>query len=127
MGEDSPEYRVSIEQKPGYLHARVTGRNSPENVTRYMEEIHRECVRRNCFRVLIEERLEGPRLATSEVFRIMAEGSRKAAGQLKAIAFVEVADAGGQMQFAETVAVNRGLPVAVFSTVEAAEEWLRSK
>ena len=120
-------YRAAIEQKGGYLHAKVTGRNSLENVVRYMEEIHRECERVGCFRVLIEERLEGPRLATSEVFRIMADGSRKAGGQLKAIAFVEVAAAGGQMQFAETVAVNRGLPVAVFPTVEAAEEWLRSK
>jgi hypothetical protein len=28
------------------------------------------------------------------------------------------------MKFAETVAVNRGLPVKVFSTVSDAEKWL---
>jgi hypothetical protein len=28
------------------------------------------------------------------------------------------------MKFAETVAVNRGLPVTVFSSVRQAEEWL---
>ena len=28
------------------------------------------------------------------------------------------------MQFAETVAVNRRVPVAVFSNVEDAEQWL---
>lgn len=127
MEDASEEYRVAIEQKPGYLHARVTGRNSPENVTRYMDEIHRECARRDCFRVLIEEHLEGPRLGTPEVFRIMAEGSRKARGEMKAIAFVDVSSAENLMQFAETVAINRGLPVAVFPTVAAAEEWLSNE
>jgi hypothetical protein len=28
------------------------------------------------------------------------------------------------MEFAETVAVNRGLPIAVFATVSEAREWL---
>jgi hypothetical protein len=31
------------------------------------------------------------------------------------------------MHFAETVAVNRGLPMAVFSTVAEAEKWLQNK
>jgi hypothetical protein len=31
------------------------------------------------------------------------------------------------MKFAETVAVNRGLPVTVFSSVSDAEKWLQSK
>ena len=61
-------YKLTIDQKPGYLHVAVTGRNSSENVVRYMEEVIRECTARRCFRVLIEERLEGPRLGTIEVF-----------------------------------------------------------
>ena len=61
-------YKLTIEQKPGYLHLAVTGRNSGENVVRYMEEVIRECTARRCFRVLIEERLEGPRPGTIEVF-----------------------------------------------------------
>lgn len=117
-------YKLAIDQKASYLHAIVTGRNSIENVMLYMAEIHRECSLRGCFRVLIEERLEGPRLGTQEVFQIVSEGSQKARGMLKAIAFVNVNAEGGLMQFAETAAVNRGLPVAVFPTVAAAEEWL---
>jgi len=61
-------YKLTIDQKPGYLQVAVTGRNSSENVVRYMEEVIRECTARRCFRVLIEERLEGPRLGTIEVF-----------------------------------------------------------
>jgi hypothetical protein len=74
--------------------------------------------------VLIEERLEGPRLGTLDVFEIVSQGSSRALGILQAIAYVDVNAAGDLMQFAETVAVNRALPVTVFSTVADAERWL---
>lgn len=117
-------YKLTIHQKPAYLHAVVTGRNTRENVAQYLEEIRRESIARNCFRVLVEERLEGPRLGTTDVFQIVSEGSSKASGTYKAFAYVDVNATGGLMQFAETVAVNRGLPVVVFSTVADAEKWL---
>jgi hypothetical protein len=117
-------YQLTIHQKPTYLHAVVTGRNSRENVERYLAELLRECTARNCSRVLIEERLEGPRLQTVDVFEIATEGSRNARQKMRAIAYVDVNAAGELMHFAETVAVNRSLPVAVFSTVADAERWL---
>jgi len=117
-------YKLTIDQKPTYLHVIVTGRNSRENVMRYLEETLRECTARSCFRVLIEERLDGPRLGTLDVFQIVSEASSKADGIVKAIAFVDVNAESNMMQFAETVAVNRGVPVVVFSTVAKAEKWL---
>jgi hypothetical protein len=117
-------YKLTISQKPTYLHAFVTGRNSRENVTRYLQEIRGECIARGCFRVLVEERLEGPRFGAMDVFQIAMEGSSKASGTYKAFAYVDVNADGDLMQFAETVAVNRGVPVAVFSTVADAERWL---
>ena len=75
-------------------------------------------------RVLIEERLEGPRLGTMDVYQIAAEGADRAKGLFEAIAYVDVNARGGQMKFAETVAVNRGLPVTVFASVDDAREWL---
>jgi hypothetical protein len=120
-------YQLTIDPKPAYLHATVTGRNSRDNVARYMDEILRECIARRCFRVLIEERLEGPRLGTMEVYQIVSEGSDKAMGLLQAIAYVDVNAQRGFMQFAETVAVNRALPLAVFRTVADAENWLLEK
>jgi hypothetical protein len=116
-------YELKIDQKPTYLHAVVTGTNSREIVLRYTEEIGRECAARDCFRVLIEERLVGPRLGTMDVFEIVAEGSRRAKG-MQAIAFVDVNAKGDSMHFAETIAVNRFVPVAVFSAVADAEKWL---
>jgi hypothetical protein len=120
-------YELTITQKPGYLHAVVTGENSRENVARYLEEILRECAARNCRRLLIEERLAGPRLGTMSVFEIAAEGSNHAQGHFNAIAYVDVNAEGDRMEFAETVAVNRGLPVRVFSSVSDAEDWLRGE
>jgi hypothetical protein len=119
-------YKLTIHQKPTYLHAVVTGRNSRENVERYLAELLRECTARDCPRVLIEERLEGPRLRTVDVFEIAMEGSKNARRKMRAIAYVDVnADADSDlMHFAETVAVNRNLPVAVFSSVADAERWL---
>ncbi len=120
-------YEIAVDEKSGYLHAIVTGQNSVESVMRYMEDLHRECAARGCFRVLIEERLVGPRLGTPDIFRIASEGSGKSRGVFTAIAYVDVHAEGDLMKFAETVSVNRGLPVAVFSSVSEAERWLAGK
>jgi hypothetical protein len=123
-GETKMTYKLTIYQKPAYLHAVVTGRNSKENVARYLEEIYCECMASGCFKVLIEERLEGPRLGMLDVFDIASQGSSLVHGKMRAIAYVDVNASDNLMQFAETVAVNRGLPVTVFSTVADAENWL---
>jgi len=120
-------YKLAISVKPTYLHDIVTGRNSKKNVQRYMAEIDAECAARGCFRVLIEERLDGPRLGTLDVFQIASNGSDRSRGKMLAIAYVDANAEGGLMKFAETVAVNRGLPVSVFATVADAETWLLSR
>ncbi len=117
-------YKLTIDAKPAYLHAIVTGRNSKENVVRYLEELLHECTTRRYLRVLIEERLEGPRLRTLDVFEIASEGSGKTRGTLESVAYVDVYAEGDLMKFAEDVAVNRGLRVTVFATVADAENWL---
>ena len=117
-------YKLTIHQKSNYLHAIVTGPNNRENVQRYLQEVRGECIARSCYRVLVEERLEGPRIGAMDVFQIAAQGSSKASGTFQAIAYVDVNADGDLMKFAETVAVNRGIPVAVFATVADAERWL---
>jgi hypothetical protein len=121
-------YELTIENKPGYLHVIVTGDNTRANVARYMEEVVRECTLRQCFRVLVEERLDGPRLGTLDVFEMVSTGSTRFLRTLKAMAYVDVnAHSQEMMQFAENVAVNRAFPVRVFPTVLAAERWLEAE
>jgi len=117
-------YQLTVKHEAGYLHAIVTGTNDADTVVRYLEELRRECIASQCFRLLIEERLEGPRLGTFPVYKVASEGSERARGLLQAIAYVDVHADGNLMDFAETVAVNRGLPISVFPTVAQAREWL---
>jgi len=93
----------------------------------YLEEVFRECQVRDCNQLLIEECLEGPRVGTFDVFQIATEGTGRAHGYFKAIAYVDVKAQGELMRFAETVALNRGLPVKVFSSVSEAKKWLLEK
>jgi hypothetical protein len=117
-------YVLRIEPRPNYLHAVVTGRNTRHNVLRYIEDLLRECEARGCWYVLVEERLEGPRLGTMDVFEIASQRGRPLGSNVRGVAYVDVNASGDLMKFAEDVAVNRGYPVRVFSTVDAAEKWL---
>jgi hypothetical protein len=121
------EYKLTFVKKPAYLHAIVTGENSRQNVEQYLLEVLRECEANKYRKVLIEERLEGPRLRTMDVFKIASDGAAKGRAVLRAIAYVDVNAGGDTMKFAETVAVNRSLPVSVFPTVAEAEKWLQAQ
>ncbi len=116
---------VAFTQKPTYLHAVITGENSAQNVRIYLKQIQQECKTRKCFRVLVEERLEGPRLGIVDVYRIVSEGAVRALGQIEAIAYVDVNSEGDLMKFAEDVAIHGFLRIAVFSSVPDAELWLQ--
>jgi hypothetical protein len=119
---------MTIQARTGYLHVIVTGQNTRDNVARYMEQVVRECTLRQCFRVLVEERLEGPRLGTLDVFEMVSSGATRFLGTLKAMAYVDANAPGREMmQFAENVAVNRAFPVRMFPTVAAAERWLEAE
>jgi len=73
-------YHLTITQKPAYLHAIVTGGHSKANVVGFLRDVLRECADRHCFKVLIEERLEGPGLELLDVFKIVSRGSIEASG-----------------------------------------------
>lgn len=119
------DYNLTIARESPYLHVVVTGTNSKEAVAAYLKDVLHECTVRQCVRVLIEERLDGPRLTGYPVFEIASEGSKNARGKFDRIAYVDVNASGDLMQFAETVALNRGLPIAIFRTVADAVQWLQ--
>jgi len=116
-------YTLSIEKRPDYLYFLVTGENSADTVSQYMARILQECRQRDCFRVLVHERLSGPRLSPMEVFSIASQGSMDILGVFEAIAYVDE-DTGEMLEFAETVAVNRGTPAATFTKLAEAEKWI---
>lgn len=122
------QYSFTSEAKDGYLHVRVQGDNTQVVVRRYIQEMNRTSQEEGCPYVLLEENLEGPRLSVGDVFAIITEEGERARGIVKHIAFVDVNSSSLQtMKFAETVAYNRGISIAMFSNVADAEKWLRKK
>ena len=119
----APDFDLEFKRLPDYLQVTVTGRNSRETVSAYLRQMLDECRRRDCYRVLIDEQLEGPRLDVMEVFDVASKGSLDALGVFDAIAYVD-RQMGDMAEFAETVAINRGMPVAFFDNEEDARRWL---
>ncbi|HTT68757.1 MAG TPA: hypothetical protein VMF70_12075 [Gemmatimonadales bacterium] len=117
---------LRVEHRGVYLYAAVAGDNTPQDVREYLADVQAACVSSGCPRVLIEENLAGPSLGTMDIFAIAAGGGRKAATSIAKIAYLDLNpdhEAKG-MQFAENVAVNRGLNVRLFTDRREAEAWL---
>jgi len=120
-------YELTIVQKPGYLHGTVTGQNSLENVVDYLRQGLQECRDHGCTYALIEAHLQGPRLPLWDIFEIAAEHSKHDMGMFKALAYVDAKAPAALLTFIQHVTGNRGLPLRVFNSVAAAEQWLAAR
>jgi hypothetical protein len=119
-----PPYQLALREHPGYLHARVTGAHTPENVLRFLKESYTACVERGISALLLEMNLEGPSLDTASVFGVIRERSADAT-KLRKIGYVDASPRDVErMKFAETVAVNRGANVRLFRDLQSAHEWM---
>lgn len=126
MAGKSKSYKLTFVQKPGYVHVLATGDNSLANLKGYLEELVRVCTAKGYRRVLMEERLVGPRIGMLDVFDLAAQVSDSARGFFEAFAYVDVnAEDDRNAKFAENVAVNRGLRGRAFRTVGEATDWLK--
>jgi hypothetical protein len=119
-------YALNVEERTGYLCISVTGDNSVETVRDYLAEARRLCLLRQVSDVLIVENLAGASLDLASIYAIASDSSPQARERLGRIAYVDINPGHNpaDMEFAEDVAVNRGLHIKVFRTVQAAEAWL---
>lgn len=120
-------YVLTWSEEADYLHFRVTGENTPENVQGYLEQIRAECVERGSVAILIEENLHGPRLRLLDIYRVVSEAVERHLPTIRAVAFVDVhvERAPENVEFGETLAYNRRVNVRRFGEVGAAAVWLR--
>jgi hypothetical protein len=121
------DYELTIVQKPGYLHGTVTGQNSRETVAAYLRQGLQECTDRGITYALIEAHLQGPRLPLWDIFEIASEHSKLDMGIFKSIAYVDAKAPAALLTFIQHVTGNRGLPLRVFNSVDAAERWLAAR
>ena len=122
-------YDLHIEPRSTYLYVTVTGENSVDSVNGYLAEVHAWCLQHKCQNVLIVENLTGPSLGTYSIFELVSRKSAGASQVLGRLAYVDINPEHDPkaMEFAEDVAVNRGIPVRIFSTVQEAQGWLESQ
>ena len=123
-------YEMHVIHEDSYLHVMVTGDNTPEDVAAYLTEIRKVCVERQVSRVLIEENLTGPSFEAVDIYDVVVTAaSQGAAPAVRYIAFVDTNPEHNfaEMEFAETVAVNRGINVRVFRDIPAATTWIREQ
>ena len=119
-------YELTVEVRPDYLHASVTGDRTADNVDRFLREAYAACVDNAKFNLLLEMRLTGSRLGTFGIYRLISDRSADGA-RLRRIAYVEdPLDNVEEARFAETVAVNRAVNVRLFMDVSEAARWLES-
>lgn len=120
-------YTLTITPKGSYLHAVVQGENGRETVLAYFEEIRQACVTRDCYRVLIEEHLTGPRFPLEELYQLAMELSTRAGPTYEVLAYVDVNAEGDTIRKVVSMVVDPGSATGVFATVAEAERWLRAK
>lgn len=115
---------IQFEEELDCLHVRVSGEKSIDTICASHDAICEASNARGISRLLIEERLDGPALSTFDLYDIVSRASRQGAAKYEAIAYVDESP-DSKLEFAETLAVNRGLAVAAFDSVSAAKRWLR--
>src|SRR5690349_17436899 len=118
------DYRLAVSEESGYLHAIVTGANTRANIEAYLRDVLRACREMDARHLLIEERLDGPRLAAAEAHQAVLS-SAKAAQHMASIAYVDVNMVDdSNTRFVERVAITQGVPVKVFASLAAAKAWI---
>jgi hypothetical protein len=119
-------YRVTIEKHGTYVHARLDGARTPDNLMRYMRESYLACVQHGVRDLLLEMNLTTGDLDSSAIYRVILQRASDGA-KLRRIAYVETGVANpAKARFAETVAVNRAVNVRLFATLGEAESWLEA-
>jgi len=116
-------YQLTVEQRPGYVHARAEGERTPQNAQRFLRESFVACVNSGRTALLLEMNLSGPPLSTTAIFDVIAERAPDGM-KLDRIAYVDSTRDLAEAYFAETVAMNRGVNVRLFPNVAAAASWL---
>ena len=116
------EYKLTVQEHPGYLHVRAEGERTPGNARRALQEAGAACMAKGRRDLLLELNLEGPQLGMLRIYDVIAERSADGA-KLHRIAYVDSVP-GKESKFAETVAANRGVNVRLFAEVESARRWL---
>jgi hypothetical protein len=122
-------YEINVERRKSYLYITVTGDNTLEDVRRYLSDVLELILKYKCPNLLIVENLEGPGLGIYNIYDLASSKAAQALPFVSRMAFVDLnpAHTRADREFAENVAVNRGLTAKFCESLQAAEEWLEQQ
>ena len=120
------DYTLTFEKREGYLYFYVTGRDSLEVSKAFWREIIETTLKLNYNKVLVDEDLEDT-VSFGEIYDIITTGLEIPNIREISIAVVDRhIDQTNLNLFGAIVASNRGINTKIFTTLEDAEQWLRS-
>jgi hypothetical protein len=122
---EEKEYGFKIENKGGYLEATARGKRTREAVSALTIEFGKAGFDFHSSKILVDVReLEGS-LKVYDSYQIVTQDFRKLRGKgIQKAAIIDRKVPGVRGWFLETVAVNRGFNLRVFTDRQAALEWL---
>ncbi len=110
-----------IENKGNYLSVKYSEPYQLESFIALIKEVAETCRAQNCTNVLVDARRMPGKIGTMDRFQVGVAGAEAFRGLAK----VAVVYRKEEMNwFAETVGVNRGARVRVFSDLSQAVNWL---
>jgi hypothetical protein len=116
--------QLQIEEMPGHLAAKFSGKGPPEEIWRQFEPIAERCKSANKNKLLIDAM--GAYTGASLADRYFAGEKAEifVRYKLAKVAVVVRPERLDPQRFGETAMRNRGVNARVFTSVEDAEEWL---
>jgi hypothetical protein len=115
-------YRVTLDRRPSFLHARMEGEESLEDALRFWETLAELSTREGISDFLVIDTVVGS-LNIFQHFQISVEIAKWFRG--KRIAYVDPKEATyAANEFGENVLQNRGVTAKVFRSEAAAVRWL---
>ena len=129
--DGSMSYTLSTKQEDDLLVVEIGGQRTKGELVRHASvawtEITSLCHERGLSRLLIISRATGE-YSTTNAYRINSQLSEWGVRPGWRIAFVNLdSESLANMQFGETVAVNRGFDLKVFDNVDDARKWLSNQ
>ena len=126
MNSPSQQYEISIEERPGYLYARIKAFSAgPQAFQDLLQHIADECRRCKCTKALIYR--DVPSMpGIGNTFQIVGRIEEMLRGIRIALVNPYPSNA-AQLAFAVSIASGRGIDFKVFNTEPDAREWLGVK
>jgi len=120
------KYDIAVERKATYLQVTGTGALNEANARRFLVEAYQAALAHKCDSLLLEMGFSGS-MDLGKIYSVIAERSTDGA-MLKRIAYVDLNPdhLPEAPEFAELVALNRGVNVRLFRSLAEAERWLQA-